>query len=89
MRRKGAGKPEMREKGRKVVLAVKVESKIARRLRMLCRDKGLKQGYVVEKALREELEREELAEDLKDLKSLREYEERAVPLEEYLKSRGV
>jgi hypothetical protein len=43
----------------------------------------------VEKALLEQLAREELKEDLVDLKNLRELEHQAISLDEYLKKRRV
>jgi len=50
---------------------------------------GIKYGFFVEKALQERLEREELKEDLLDMKMLREEEKSAVSFEEYLKVRNV
>ncbi|OGD11701.1 MAG: hypothetical protein A2Y86_05505 [Candidatus Aminicenantes bacterium RBG_13_62_12] len=69
----------------KTILAVKVNYAVAERVRHFCRERGLKYGFFVEKAILEQLAREELKEDLVDLKNLRELEKRAISLDEYLK----
>jgi hypothetical protein len=71
----------------KTTLAVKVNYSILNRVKKFCRERGIKYGFFVEKALEERLEREELKEDLLDLKTLRGQEKEAVPLEEYLEKR--
>jgi hypothetical protein len=58
-------------------------------VKKFCRERGIKYGFFVEKALEERLEREELKEDLLDLKTLRGQEKDAVPIEEYLEKRRV
>ena len=73
----------------KTTLAVKVNYSILNRVKKFCRERGIKYGFFVEKALEERLEREELKEDLLDLKTSRGQEKEAVPLEEYLKKRRV
>ncbi len=73
----------------KTTLAVKVSSSILNRVKKFCQERGIKYGFFVEKALEERLEREELKEDLLDLKTLRVQEKEAVPLEEYLVKRHV
>ncbi len=73
----------------KTTLAVKVNYSILNRVKKFCRERGIKYGFFVEKALEERLEREELKEDLLDLKTLCGQEKEAVPLEEYLKKRRV
>jgi len=73
----------------KSTLAVKVNHAVAERVKTFCRERGLKYGFFVEKAILELLAREELKEDLVDLKNLRELEHQAVPLDEYLKRRRV
>ncbi len=73
----------------KTTLAVKVNYGVAERVKSFCRERGLKYGFFVEKAILEQLDREELKEDLLDLKDLRELERRAAPLDEYLKKRRV
>jgi hypothetical protein len=73
----------------KTTLAVKIEHKVADRVRKFCRERGIKYGFFVEKALEERLEREELKEDLLDLKTLRKDETLAISLDEYLEKRRV
>lgn len=73
----------------KTILAVKVNYAVAERVKQYCRERGLKYGFFVEKAILEQLAREALKEDLVDLKSLRELEQQAVSLDEYLKKRRV
>ena len=73
----------------KTTLAVKVNYSILNRVKKFCRERGIKYGFFVEKALEERLEREELKEDMLDLKTLRGQEKEAVPLEEYLEKRRV
>ena len=71
----------------KISYAVKVDPYLIKKMREFCMEHGIKQGFFVEKALREQLEREELSEDLLDFKSLRSQEEGAVSFEEYLRKR--
>ncbi len=59
------------------------------KIKNFCRTHGLKQGFFVEKALREQLEREEITEDIFELKQLQYQEKSAVDFEEYLKQRKV
>ena len=73
----------------KTTLAVKINYQIAEKVKKFCRERGIKYGFFVEKALKERLEREELKEDLLDLKTLRSSEQDAIPLEDYLKNRLV
>ncbi len=70
----------------KVTLAVKLKPDIIKAVKDFCKKRGIKYNFFVEKALREELAREELKEDILELKSLRKYEKEAIPLEAYLKS---
>lgn len=53
----------------KVTLAVKVNYSLVDRVKKFCRERGIKYGFFVEKALEERLEREEIKEDLLDLKT--------------------
>lgn len=76
-------------KEQKTTLAVKVNYAVAEKVKLFCRERGLKYGFFVEKAVLEQLAREELKEDLVDLKNLRELESRAIALEEYLNKRRV
>jgi hypothetical protein len=74
---------------KKTILAVKINYDIAGRVKKYCKENGVKYGFFVEKAIKEQLEREELKEDILDLKTLREQEKHAIPFEDYLKSRHV
>lgn len=76
-------------KEEKTTLAVKVNYAVAERVKRFCRERGLKYGFFVEKAILEQLAREEFKEDLVDLKSLRDMEGQAVSLDEYLQKRRV
>jgi hypothetical protein len=76
-------------KEQKTVLAVKVDYAVAEKVKRFCRERGVKYGFFVEKALLEQLGREELKEDLVDLKDLRALESQAVSLDDYLKIRRV
>jgi len=76
-------------KEEKTILAVKVHYGVADRVKQYCRERGLKYGFFVEKAILEQLAREELKEDLVDMKNLRELEQQAASLDEYLKKRRV
>ena len=67
--------------------AVKLESKLLRELREFCEQKGYKQSSFVERALRAQMEREELKEDIFDLVSLRSEEVLARPFEDYDRNR--
>jgi len=69
----------------KTTLAVKVDYTVANKVKRFCQERGIKYGFFVEKALEERLEREELKEDLLDLKTLRVWEKESIPIEEYLK----
>ena len=73
----------------KTTLAVKIDPKVAQKVRRYCHDHGVKQSFFVEKALLEQVEREELTEDFLDFKRLKNQEKDAVPLEDYLRMRHV
>ena len=73
----------------KTTLAVKVSYNVVNRVKKFCRERGIKYGFFVEKALEERLDQEELKEDLLNLKTLREQEKEAVSFEEYLAKRRV
>jgi arsenate reductase-like glutaredoxin family protein len=73
----------------KATLAVKVDYKTVNKVKKFCRERGIKYGFFVERALEERLEREELKEDLLDLKTLRSMEKEAISIEDYLKKRRV
>jgi hypothetical protein len=72
----------------KISYAIKIDPGIVSRVKKFCLEHGLKQGFFVEKALRDQLSREELTEDILDLKSLRSEEAGAISLEAYLKKRA-
>ena len=72
---------------KKIAFAVKLNGNVVSRVKKFCDEHGTKYGFFVEKALKEQMEREELKEDLLDLKALRGQEKFAVPFEEYLKAR--
>lgn len=72
----------------KVSYAIKIDPILVKKLKEFCMQHGIKQGFFVEKALREQLAREELVEDILDFKSLRIQEESAISLEDYLKKRA-
>jgi predicted transcriptional regulator len=71
----------------KSVLSIKIEKSLIQRIKEFCQDHGLKQGFFVEKALKAQIEREELAEDIIELKELRPFEKNAVSFDDYLKKR--
>jgi hypothetical protein len=73
----------------KTTLAVKVNQTVAERVKRFCRERGVKYGFFVERAIVESLDREELKEDLVELKDLRALESQAIPLDDYLKKRRV
>jgi len=73
----------------KTTLAVKVSQNIVNQVKKFCRERGIKYGFFVEKALEEHLEQEELREDLADLRTLRGQEKQAIPFKDYLDKRRV
>ena len=72
----------------KISYAVKVDPRLINKVKEYCVGHGLKQGFFVEKALREKLEKEEFKEDLLDFKNLHSQEDNAISFEEYLKKRA-
>jgi len=76
-------------KEQKTTLAVKIDYSVAEKVKSFCRERGVKYGFFVEKAIVTQMEREELKEDLVEMKTLRELETRAVPLDEYAKKRWI
>jgi hypothetical protein len=62
---------------------------VANQVKKFCKERGIKYGFFVEKALEERLEREELKEDLLDLKTLRSLEKKATSIEKYLEKKRV
>lgn len=72
----------------KISYAVKVDPALIKKVKEFCVRHGIKQGFFIEKALKEQLAREELIEDLLDFKNLRIQEESAISFEDYLKKRA-
>jgi len=71
----------------KGVLSIKIEKSLIQRIKEFCQLHGLKQGFFVEKALKSQLEREEMVEDIIELKELRYQEKGAAAFDDYLKKR--
>lgn len=71
----------------RVSYAVKLEPRLVQNVKRFCHTHGLKQGFFVEKALQEQLGKEEMLEDLRELKMGKAQEKDAVSFEEYLKRR--
>ena len=71
----------------KSVISIKIEKSLIQKIREFCQSHGLKQGFFVEKALRSQLEREEMIEDSIELKELRYQEKGAIPFSDYLSKR--
>lgn len=67
--------------------ALKIDSKLRDQVRTYCESHGIKQGFFVEQALREHLDREEFLEDIKDLKRLRSEEPLATDFSAYVARR--
>lgn len=67
--------------------AVKLDRELLKELKGFCEKRGYKQGSFVEKALKEQMEREDLKEDIFDLVSLRSQEILARPLDAYHRTR--
>ncbi|MBA7576824.1 hypothetical protein ES708_18666 [subsurface metagenome] len=73
----------------KMSYAVKISPRIREKVRNFCDRYGIKQGYFVERALEEKLEREETVQDALELKRWKYQEPQAITFEEYLKQRNV
>ena len=71
----------------KISYAVKIEPSLAEKVRKFCLEHGIKQGFFVEKALKEQLAREEAVDDILDFKTLKPQEKDAIAFEEYLTQR--
>jgi len=74
-------------KEQKALLAVKVDYGVVEQVRHFCRERGIKYGFFVEKAVLELMAREQLKEDVLDLKDLRALENQAVSLDDYVQKR--
>lgn len=73
----------------KQTLAVKIDPEILERMRQYCAQRGVKQGFFVEKALLAKMDKEEIEEDLMDLKRNKSSESLSMSFEDYLKLRNV
>ncbi len=71
----------------RTTFAVKLDVKLQKTVKEFCEIHGFKQGSFIEKAIREQIDREELAHDLLDLYTLRSTETLAISLDDYLKGR--
>lgn len=71
----------------KSLYAVKIDSKLLKELKKFCEEKGYLQGAFVTKALREQMQREELKDDIFDLVQLRSQEGLAQPFRAYDRER--
>ena len=72
---------------KKGAYAVKLDTDLLKELKEFCEEKGYKQGSFVAKALREQMVREELKEDVFDLVGLRSHESLARSFRDYDRSR--
>lgn len=79
---------EVLETMNKISYAVKIDPGLVKKIKRFCAEHGIKQGFFVEKALHEQLAREELTEDLLDFKNLKSQENSAISFEEYLKKKA-
>ena len=70
-----------------ISFAVKLSEDVRKKLKKFCDERGLKIGAFVEKALKEQMEREEMADDAKEFALLRHEESHARNFEEYLRER--
>lgn len=73
----------------KLTFAIKLDPTLLERLKAFCGEHGVKYSFFVEKAIKEQLEKEELKEDMLDLKQLRGQEKEAVSYEEYMRKFNV
>jgi hypothetical protein len=76
-------------KTQQTIIAFKIDEIVAERVKSFCRQRGIKYGFFIEKAIVAQMDRESLKENLVDIKALRELETRAVPLDEYAKKRHI
>ena len=71
----------------KNTLSIKIEKSLLNQTKEFCEMHGLKQGFFIEKALRSQLDREAMIEDIVELKELCSQEKNASTFDEYLKKR--
>jgi len=72
----------------KNVFSVKLEKTLLQKLKDYCQARGVKQGFFVERALQEKLEREETVDDIAEIKQLRSGEGAAMLFSDYDKRRS-
>ncbi|MFH1454235.1 MAG: hypothetical protein ABIH00_09725 [Armatimonadota bacterium] len=70
----------------KMTFAIKLNPDILKNLKEFCAQHGIKYSFFVEKAIEEKLDKEELKEDIHDLKRLRSQEKDAISYEEFLRT---
>ena len=68
----------------KISYAVKIDLNLAEKVRKFCLEHGVKQGFFIEKAIKEQLAREEDIDDALDFKTLKSQENEATDFESYL-----
>ncbi len=71
----------------KSVLSIKIEKSLIQKIKDFCQNNGLKQGFFVEKAIKAQLEKEEVMQDIIELKELRHEEKSALSFSDYLNKR--
>jgi hypothetical protein len=76
-------------KEQQTIIAFKIDEIVAEKVKAFCRQRGIKYGFFIEKAIVAQMERESLKENLLDVNTLRELENRAVPLDEYAKKHRI
>jgi hypothetical protein len=76
-------------KEQQTIIAFKIDEIVAEKVKAFCRQRGIKYGFFIEKAIVAQMERESLKENLVDVKTMRELESRAVPLDEYAKKHRI
>jgi hypothetical protein len=76
-------------KEQQTIIAFKIDEIVAEKVKAFCRLRGIKYGFFIEKAIVAQMEREELKENLVDMKTLRELETLAVPLDAYAKKHRI
>ena len=67
-------------KEQQTIIAFKIDEIVAEKVKSFCRQRGIKYGFFIEKAIVAQMERESLKENLVDVKTMRELENRAVHL---------
>lgn len=73
---------------KKVPYALKISEEARDRLKSFCAERGIMQAHLVEQAVVEKLDREELLEDTLEFKRWKHQEPHKIDFEAYLKERG-